>query len=52
VFAASDLIEAGWDAKAWCATPTSMSHPFGRYRISYAENLRKLRSLLDAARSG
>jgi hypothetical protein len=46
LFAASDLIEAGWDVKAWCATPTSMSHPFGRYRIGYLENLRKLISLL------
>ena len=51
VFAASDLIEAGWDVKAWCSTPTSMSHPFGAYRISYAENLRKLRSLLYPERA-
>jgi len=46
LFAASDLIEAGWDVKAWCATPTSMSHPFGRYRVNYLENLRMLKSLL------
>lgn len=46
VFAASDLIEAGWDVRAWSEIPTSMSHPFGRYRVSYAENLRKLQSLL------
>jgi len=46
VFAASDLIEAGWDVKAWCATGTTMSHPFGAYRVSYLENLRKLKSLI------
>ena len=46
VFAASDLIEAGWDVRAWTEIPTSMSHPFGRYRVSYAENLRKLQSLI------
>jgi hypothetical protein len=46
LFAASDLIEAGWDAEAWCKTPTSMSHPFGRYRIGYLENLRRLKSLI------
>lgn len=46
VFAASDLIEAGWDVRAWAEIPTSMSHPFGQYRVSYAENLRKLQSLI------
>jgi len=46
VFAASDLIEAGWDVKAWCAAGTSMSHPFGEYRVGYLENLRKLKSLI------
>lgn len=48
LFAASDLIEAGWDISAWCATPTVMSHPFNRYRIGYSENLRTLRSLLGS----
>lgn len=50
LFAASDLIEAGWDVKAWCATPTSMSHPFGRYRVGYLENLRRLKSLIPQTR--
>lgn len=47
VFAASDFIEAGWDIRAWGEIPTSGSHPFGRYLLSYAENLRKLQSLLN-----
>jgi hypothetical protein len=46
VFAASDLIEAGWDAQAWIARPTGMSHPFGAYRVNYATNLIKLQALL------
>lgn len=46
VFAASDLIEAGWDIGVWCKSHTTMDHPFGVYRIHYAENLQKLRSLL------
>jgi len=36
VFAASDLVEAGWDIKAWSTTGTTMFHPFARYRINYA----------------
>lgn len=47
VFAASDLIEAGWDLKAWIELPTSISHPFARFRVGYAESLRKLKALLS-----
>lgn len=46
VFAASDLVEAGWNIKNWSKKHATMFHPFGRYRISYAENLRKLQALL------
>jgi hypothetical protein len=46
VFAASDLIDAGWDMKAWIARGTSMSHPFGRYWASYGDRLRSLKALL------
>lgn len=46
VFAASDLIEAGWDIMAWSKTGTSTSHPFSEYRINYAQNLRQLKALL------
>jgi hypothetical protein len=46
VFAASDLIEAGWDVKAWSEIPTSMSHPFGSYRVNYALSLQNLKALL------
>jgi len=48
VFAASDLIESGWDIAAWANIPTSMSHPFARFRIGYAEHLRELKSVLGS----
>jgi hypothetical protein len=47
VFAASDLIEAGWDVKAWIEIPTAMSHPFGRYRVEYAINLQELKVFIE-----
>lgn len=46
VFAASDLIDAGWDIKAWSRIPSSMSHPFGAYRVNYAPNAQRLKALL------
>jgi hypothetical protein len=46
VFATSDLIEAGWDVKAWCGSGTSMSHPFARFGVGYKEDLRRLKSLI------
>lgn len=46
VFATSDLIEAGWDVKAWSEIPTSMSHPFGSYRVNYSLSLQNLKALL------
>lgn len=52
VFAASDLIEAGWDVKAWSEIPTSMSHPFGGYLVDYAARLRALKALLPRPSTG
>ena len=46
VFAASDLIEAGWDVKAWSNVATTMSHPFARFRLTYAKRLQELNALL------
>jgi hypothetical protein len=45
VFVASDLIEAGWDAKAWNERPTVGSHYLSRYRIDYAAELQALKAL-------
>jgi hypothetical protein len=51
IFAASDLIESGWDIRAWSEVPTSLSHPFAEYRVSYMENLRALRALLSSKKT-
>jgi hypothetical protein len=47
VFATSDLIDAGWDAQSWISAPTSMSHPFGRYRVNYPAGLQRLKTVLS-----
>lgn len=47
VFAASDLIEAGWDASAWGQKRKGMGHSFARYRLNYDENLTRLLSALE-----
>ena len=47
VFAASDLIDAGWDIKSWIKQGTTMTHPFGRYRASYPKALQEFRTLLQ-----
>jgi len=46
VFAASDLIEAGWDIVEWIKEGTTMSHPFGRYCVGYAARLDALKKFL------
>ena len=48
VFAASDLLESGWDIAAWATIPTTMSHPFARFRVGYAEHLRELKTILGS----
>ena len=46
VFAISDLIESGWDAKVWIGTGTVMSHPFGAYKVNYGLCLNNLKELM------
>jgi hypothetical protein len=48
--ATSDLIDGGWDVKGWAGKGTTMSHPFGRFLVTYEFNLHQLKTLL-AARS-
>ncbi|HEY5056086.1 MAG TPA: HEPN domain-containing protein [Acidobacteriaceae bacterium] len=49
VFTASELIEAGWDIKRFLDTPTSMSHPFGTYRVRYKESLQALQASAETS---
>jgi hypothetical protein len=46
VFAASDLVESGWSIQEW-ADRGGMSHPFGRYRVAYQQNLDILKQVLS-----
>ena len=43
VFAAAELVEAGWDLIRFVETPTTMTHPLGTYGVRYKEELRALR---------
>lgn len=47
VFAASDLIEIGWDFRGWCEQGAWHSHPFGRYIYNYENYLTELKKLLE-----
>jgi ApeA N-terminal domain 1 len=51
VFAASDLVEAGWDLRSWILPGTTMSHPFGRYRVNYPMGLSRLAEALANAKA-
>lgn len=46
VFAASDFIDAGWNAKRWSSSPYGWGHSFTRYRAEYATALAELRKVL------
>jgi ApeA-like protein/HEPN superfamily Apea-like protein len=45
VFAASDLIDAGWDLSKWVAKGSTLSHPFAVYLHTYRESLARLKAL-------
>ena len=47
VFAASELIELGWDYHAWQGKRFGPSHKFGRYVADFEENLRNLKQVLS-----
>lgn len=46
IFAASDLIEAGWDARAWSNGGYGWGHSFTRFRSAYDMSLAELKSAL------
>ena len=51
VFAASDLVEAGWDIAEWSQRDTARTHPFSHYRASYRESLAALQVALRTGQS-
>jgi len=46
VFAASDLIEAGWDAFRWNQDPHGAGHSFARFRWGYKEMVSQLKQAM------
>ncbi|MCK0544384.1 hypothetical protein JTE78_16755 [Pseudomonas syringae pv. aptata] len=49
VFAASDLLDLGWDLKGWIEQGTSMTHPFAVYVVNYLDNINRLKALLKSS---
>ena len=47
VFAASDLVDAGWNIGDWVERGPHLHHPFGSYLVDYAENWNELKRLID-----
>lgn len=48
-FAASDLIECGWDITEWSKQSGTGSHPFDRFRVGYELQLADLKRALTTA---
>ncbi|MCZ0947218.1 hypothetical protein N7T98_07500 [Pseudomonas syringae pv. tomato] len=46
VFAASDLLDLGWDMRRWMGQGVTMTHSFGAYIVNYSQNISRLKSLL------
>ncbi|MGH8259452.1 MAG: HEPN domain-containing protein [Steroidobacteraceae bacterium] len=51
VFAASDLIEAGWDPEPWTSEAHGWGHRFARFRHRYPIALAELRRAMNWSRS-
>ncbi|TKA91731.1 hypothetical protein FAZ79_00020 [Guyparkeria sp. SB14A] len=43
-FAASDLVDLGWDFKSWAVSPMTYRHPFSAFVKSYPEQFRIFKS--------
>ena len=50
VFLASDLVDAGWDLRSWCAKGRPRGHPFHDYLVDYKSNSDRLMSELSPKR--
>ena len=50
IFAASDLIECGWDIEGWTKQASLISHPFARFHMNYQSCLENLKRALAAVK--
>jgi hypothetical protein len=51
IFAASDLIECGWNVEEWAKQSSTVSHPFDRFRLDYEPRLKDLKRALAEAKA-
>lgn len=51
IFGASDLLESGWDIKAWASRGSSLTHAFGEYLVTFKDEFRVLKSALAEAKA-
>jgi hypothetical protein len=51
IFAASELVEAGWEIEKWIKQGSGGSHPFGELRVDYRTCLSELKKTLVAAKA-
>jgi len=52
VFACADLCDCGWSFEEFLQRGTTMSHPFGSYKVNYSDQIRMMQGLVDAAKQG
>ncbi|MDP9812660.1 hypothetical protein J2W42_005530 [Rhizobium tibeticum] len=45
VFAASDLLDVGWDLNGWIENGSTMTHAFGAYIVSFSVNMQRLKAV-------
>lgn len=50
IFAASDLLESGWNISHWITRHSTNTHPFSRYCFSYQHRLSELKTLIQRCR--
>ena len=48
-FAASDLIDSGWDISSWKNNSPGYSHPFGMFIVNYSEQIKHFNEIMCSA---
>ncbi|MCY4374389.1 MAG: hypothetical protein OXC31_11500 [Spirochaetaceae bacterium] len=51
-FVASDLVDAGWDLRSWCAKRRPRGHPLHDYLVDYRRNSGRLMAELNRVTAG
>jgi hypothetical protein len=51
IFAASELVECGWDIRSWKASRSGITNPIGHYLINYRPLLAMLKTAMSRERA-